>query len=280
MNVALCTRNAGNPVIQLLKRYLVERGHTASVLTDPRQILGTSPRSFDVGFWRPDSRNEQVAAFARQVPEILEASGVPFLNSLASGDRATNKLVTYAVFSGAGVVTPATWVPPQKWDEPSAIRIPEGPKIVKPVGGKASRGVRHFESREEALEYADTCDEPCLLQTPVRWTRQFRIIGTPSRCVRAFDQPNPALAPTAAIARFDTSSAQYLADPSAAVTSLASEMVRLVGGNLMRADILLEADGTLWALEVNSSFGFPHGDMAVLEAFEAELTDLLAGRVY
>lgn len=275
MNIALCTRNRSNPVIQLLDSFLSDHDHSVSVITDPRALVNDDPRHFHVAFWRPDSRDQQIAAFARQAAEILEASRVPFLNSLASTDFATNKFVSYALFKGHGIRTPETWLEPQHWDIDNVFT--SGPKIVKPVGSKQGQEVTYAATVEEAVVKARSDDAVAIIQEPIRWTHQLRVVATQTRCIRAFQQEAPVQDSEQLVARFDARARLAVAEPSADVIALATRMVRAVRGDLMRADILVDPDGRLWALEVNASFGFPHDDPLVLEAFEVEMIRVAGG---
>lgn len=267
MRVALCTRNAENPVVLLLKDRLASKGHRIEILTDPRQL--DDPRTFDAGFWRPDSRNLQVAAFARQVPMVLEGLGVPFVNSLDSCDRASNKLVSGRLFEAAGIATPATAVVPQPWESGGMPALPSGSVIAKPIEGKASRGVRLFPSAEAALSQLGSAGQAYLLQQPINWTQLLRIVVAQSGVVRGFTQENPDREePT--ISRVNgTWPAPNPKVPEDA-EAMALAMLGAVGGDFMRADILRDNSNEIWALEINASFGFPHGDEVILREFSRQ----------
>jgi glutathione synthase/RimK-type ligase-like ATP-grasp enzyme len=275
MRVALCTRNAGNPVVRLLAKLANDDGHAAHVLTDPRQIE-QEPHAYDVGFWRPDSRSDAVAAFARQVPEILEGVGVPFVNSLASCDRAWSKYVSARLFVAAGLPVPHTVLAPQQWDETSP-RL-DGTVVVKPVHGKAARGVEVYTDPDAALRAAAAAGEPTVLQSAIAWTELVRAVTTADGVLRAYEQPNPSAGPSPAIATFDRHAAVPLAQVPFDVEALASQMLAAVGGDLMRADMLRDSEGCLWALEINSSFGFPHDDPVIHGEFLRQFAAAAARR--
>lgn len=264
VKVALCTRNDRNPVVRLLARELQSAGESAEVLTDPRRVA--CDVAYDVGFWRPDSRNEAVAAFARQVPLLLEAANVPFVNSLASCDRAWNKYVASRLFEAAGLQTPATRLAPKEWDAASPS-LPEGPVVAKPVEGKASRGVVAYPDLDAALAAVRSAREPYVLQQAIAWTELLRLVVTREGVVRFYVQPNPGGSPSAAVARFDRERAEPTEPVPEDAAALADAMLAAVDGDLMRADVLRDSDGALWALEVNASFGFPHGDRRILDSF-------------
>jgi glutathione synthase/RimK-type ligase-like ATP-grasp enzyme len=264
MKVALCTRNPGNPVIRLLERALVERGHRAQVIGDPRELDG----GYDVAYWRPDSRDAQVAAFARQAALVLDGLGTPFLNGLASMERSSSAFVSHALFAARGLPVPETRLAPRPDDSWDAV--PDAPAIVKPVWGKAARGVVLCAGRDAARAHVERVGAPCVIQQPVPWRCQYRCVVTAERAVRVYRQENPAAA-TAAIERFDRFDAHPVADPDPELRTLAASMLSAVGGDLMRADVLEDAEGRRWALEINASFGFPHDDGAVIDAFVAEL---------
>lgn len=265
MKVALCTRNAANPVIRLLERTVRNAGHSADVIDDPRVVLTAGADRWDVAFWRPDSRDAQAAAFARQAAALLDGLGVPFLNSLASGDRAASKLVSQGLFAAHGLPIVPTWVAPQP-GHPLADGPSEGPLIVKPIWGRRAQGVVNCASLPEALDAVAALGAPALLQRPIQWHHQHRCVTTPDRVLRVFRDSNPEPR-SAAVRRFDRFTATPDPHPRAEVEDIARAMVAAVGGDLMRADVLEDAKGRLWALEVNSSFGFPHQDEVVLDAF-------------
>jgi glutathione synthase/RimK-type ligase-like ATP-grasp enzyme len=252
-------------VVQLLSGALVERGHDARVLSDPRQ-LATDAR-FDVAMWRPDSRNAAVAAFAKQAAIVLDGLGTPFVNDLRSMDRAASKFVTHLLFARASVPGPETWLAPRATD--SAHGIPDGPLIVKPVWGKRAGGVALCTSLDDARAHVERLGRPCLFQRPIAWRYQHRCVVTRERVVRVYRQENPDPS-SPVILRFDRHNPSAVADVPAAVSTMALAMIAAVGGDLMRSDLLEDAGGALWALEVNASFGFPHGDHAVVDAFLAE----------
>lgn len=274
MRVALCTRNAGNPVIQLLAHTLTAAGHSADVIDDPRQVLADADR-WDVAFWRADSRNAMIAAFAREAAVILDGRGVPFLNSLRSMNRAGSKLVSHALFAAAGLPVIPTWITP-KPDQSLSSDV-HGPLIVKPLWDKATRGISLCATLEEALEAARALDQPSLLQQPVAWRYQHRCVCTHQNVVRSYRDENPERG-SATIRGFDRFAALPEQTTNQRVAALAMAMICAVDGDLMRADILEDDDGRLWALEINSSFGFPHDDQVILEAFLRGFADAAARR--
>lgn len=261
MRVALCTRNPANPVIRLLARALEENGSRADVIDDPRQVLGAA--RWDAGFWRPDARSAEIAAYSRQAAVILEGLGTPFLNSLASMDRAASKLVSFALFTAAGLPVVSSWAAPRPGH--TLDEDVSGPLIVKPLWGKQARGVSLCPTVEEALTAAERLGAPALLQRPVPWRHQFRCVATPDDVIRVYRAENPRPdEPT--ISRFDRSTAVPFEPVPPEVAGLATAMVATVGGDLMRADVLEGQDGRLQGLEVNASFGFRHDDSTVVEA--------------
>jgi glutathione synthase/RimK-type ligase-like ATP-grasp enzyme len=275
MRVGLCTRNARNPVIGLLEETLRAEGHRVEILTDPRQL--TDPAGIEAAFWRPDSRDREVAAFSRQVPMILEGLRVPFVNSLGSCDRAFNKLVASRLFSAAGIPTPAVGPMPQHWEADDAAGLPSGSVIAKPVEGKASQGVTLFASAQAALDQLGDAADSYLLQEPISWTRMLRLIVTREGIVRGFVQPNPGGGAGPTVARIDEDWPPPAEDIPEDAEALGLAMLNAVGGDFMRADLLRDAAGELWALEINSSFGFPHDDAVVLREFCRQF-DLAARR--
>ena len=267
MRVALCTRNRGNPVITLLARVLEREGLMAEIVTDPRQVA--NGQEFDAAFWRPDSRTPEIAAFARQAPVVLDALGVPFLNSLASVERASSKLVSHALLRHAGVDVPATWAAPRPSIEAVSPDI-DGEVIIKPVWGKKARAVSVFGDVDAALRAARSSGEPMLLQPAIPWRFQYRCVMHAAGAVRVYRDESPTPR-RAAVRTFDRCDPRPVDEVAADVLEMANAMLVAVGGDLMRADILEDMDGRYWALEVNSSFGFPHDDRRVVDAFVSGL---------
>lgn len=263
MRVALCTRNAKNPVITLLAHALGGGTSSVEVITDPRQVA--DGQGFDAALWRSDSRTREIAAFSRQAAVILDALGVPFLNSLASIERASSKLVCHTLLSRAGVNVPTTWATPR----PGAhAAVPEiaGPVVVKPVWGKKARAVAIFPDANEALRAARSLGEPTILQGAIPWRFQYRCVVTPAGAVRVY-RDESSTPDRAAVRTFDRFNPGAVDDVDHEILEMAGAMLASVGGDLMRADILEDKDGRYWALEINSSFGFPHDDQRVLDAF-------------
>ena len=265
MKVALCTRNPGNPVIRLLARALEQDRSHVDVISDPRQVLDAE--RWDVGFWRPDAKDASVAAFSRQAALILEGLGTPFLNDLTSMERAGSKVVSHALFAAARLPVVPMWLAPYP-GRPFTHDV-QGPVVVKPIWGKRARGVALCNTLEAALEHARGLGMPAVLQEAVPWRYQYRCVATQREVVRIFRDEN-STPKQGAIRRFDRVNAQpFDSDVDEEIHALATTMVRAVGGDLMRADVLEDAAGRRWALEVNSSFGFPHHDQVVIDAFLA-----------
>lgn len=239
------------------------------VLTNPRQL--DDPQDIDVAFWRPDSRSWEVAAFARQVPMALEGLGVPFVNSLPSCDRATNKLVSGLLFDAAGIPTPALQLAPQAWETDDELAMPAGAVITKPVEGKASREVKLFPSASTALDHLEEADGPFLIQQAIDWTQLVRLVMSRDGAVRYFEQANPEANAGPTITRVNSTWPEPVDKVPDDAESIAMAMLNAVGGDLMRADLLRDATGELWALEINASFGFPHEDERILTAFTRQL---------
>lgn len=202
---------------------------------------------------------------------ILDGLGVPFVNSLASCDRAFNKLVTSYLFIEAGIPTPAVQLMPQHWDSGDTSELLPGPVIVKPIEGKAGEGVRLFPSADEALSHLGDEAERYLLQRPIEWTQSLRLIVTSQGVVRGFLQPNPTGRAEPTISRVEGDWPSPAKEVPEDAELLAATMLDAVGGDLMRADLLRDASGKLWALEINSSFGFPHDDAVIVNEFSNQL---------
>lgn len=274
MKVALCTRNRANPVIRLLQEYFADQGWSADVLSDPRALRG--PATYDAGFWRPDSRDTQVAAYARQVPMILEGLGVPFINSLQSCDIARNKVVCAHLFAEHHIPTPFT-VPVPEWDR-SLTGIPEGPIVAKPVEGKASEGVHVYAMPSEAEPLLAKASSDYLIQEAIDWSELIRVIVSRKGVVRTYIDRSTGKRSLPQVSGFDRFVAEPVQQTPTDASELASQMLTAVGGDLMRADLMRDRQGNLYALEINSSFGFPHEDMGILGEFVRVFRDVAQER--
>ena len=208
---------------------------------------------------------EEVAAFAptMQLAALLEAAGMPLLNPLRSIVASADKLATHAVWAAHGLRQPQT-VP---LDSARAWPDPGRPMVLKPTLGDGARNIALVESLAEArgIEAAWREDEaaggerrgPALLQEWVREPACTRLFATPAATSPAYEKSRH---PGALI----THGTVYAAvrEPPSAMAGLARSMVATLGGGLMGVDILTDADGLHWALEVNAPFGFDVTDRA------------------
>lgn len=202
---------------------------------------------------------EEVAAFAPtlKVATVLEASGVPLVNPVASLVASSDKLVTHAVWAAHGVPQPAAWDLAGREEWP----VPGRPMVLKP---SLCDGARHIElvhdlAGARALEAAWRADEAAggerrgaaLLQEWVEEPDCVRLFSTPHATSLAYEKSRER-------GQLVTHGTVYprVYPPPPPMAELAQRMVATLGGGLMGVDVLVEPGGRLVALEANAPFGF------------------------
>lgn len=224
---------------------------------------GPDPRDYDLAI--AHVLVEEVEAFAptMRVAAVLEAVGVPLVNSLSALVTSSDKLVTHAVWAAAGVPQPAAWdlddLDGAQWP------CPGRPMILKPSLGDGARHIALVRDLAEAHRIAHSWRG---------WTdRDGKPRGTPvlqqwvpdPRCLRLFATPDDvslAYGKARADGALVTHGTTYpeVFEPPPELAQLARRMVGTLGGGLMGVDVLVEPDGQLLALEANGPFGFDVAD--------------------
>ena len=202
---------------------------------------------------------EEVVAFAPtlQAAAALECAGARLLNPVRALVASADKLVTAAVWAGAGLPQPRTYrlAALGRWPELGR------PMVLKPALCDGARHITLVHSLEQAreVERAWRADEAAggerrgtaLLQEWVEEPACVRLFATPTATSRAYEKGRRP-------GELVTSGTVYPRTyaPPPAMARLASDMVASLGGGLMGVDVLVARDGRLLALEANAPFGF------------------------
>ena len=208
---------------------------------------------------------EEVAAFAPtlQAVSALECAGAPLLNPVRSLLASADKLVTAAVWAGAGLPQPATTdlAVVDRWPEPGRRMV------LKPAFCDGARHITLVGSLDEARDVVRgwRADEAAggerrgaaLLQEWVEEPACLRLFATPTATSLAYEKGRRS-------GELVTSGTVYprVHEPWPELAALASGMVASLGGGLMGVDVLVAQDGRLLALEANAPFGFDVSDPA------------------
>lgn len=204
---------------------------------------------------------EEVVACAPtlRVASLLEAAGVPLLNSVNAIVASSDKLVTHAVWAAHGLDQPRAWDLADlggRWPAPTGC-----PMVLKPAFCDGARHIELVGSLDEArqIEAAWREDEArggevrgaALLQEWIEEPACVRLFATPDRVSLAYQKSREP-------GQLVTHGTVYpdVYEPPPEMAALAKRMVSSLGGGLMGVDILTDARGRHWALEANAPFGF------------------------
>ncbi len=203
---------------------------------------------------------EEVVAYAPtlRLAAVLEAAGVPLLNSVASLVASSDKLSTHAIWAAHGIPQPATWDLDALDRWPGAGRAP---LVLKPGYCDGARHIELVHSLAEARELVAAWREdearggerrgPALLQEWIEEPACVRIFATPDECSLAYEKHRGD-------GELVTSGTVYprVYEPPPEMARVAQRMVAALGGGLMGVDVLTDASGRHLALEANGPFGF------------------------
>jgi D-alanine-D-alanine ligase len=236
---------------------------------------------------------------------LLEVLGLPYVGSDAAGSRvASRKPVAKGVVAGAGIATPRSVALPQSlFREVGAQRVLAAvvanlglPLVVKPADGGSALGVSYVREAAELPEAMVTCfayGDLALLERAVEGTEvavSVVDLGDGTRALPPVEivtegpydydaRYNPGRTEYFVPARLDE--AQHRAVCDAAVTAHRALGLR----HLSRTDLILDAEGTAWFLDMNVAPGmtetslFPQSAQAEAAAGGTGVTDLYLGLV-
>jgi len=203
---------------------------------------------------------------------LLELAGVPYVGSSARAARlAWDKPTAKAMAEAAGIRTPRSiTLPKDTFRELGAAAVLRlvsesmaAPYAVKPARGGSAQGVtivREAEALPRAMVDAYTYGDVAVIEQLVEGTEIA--IGVLDTGDGPEALPATEIVPTsgvygyearynAGLTRFYTP-ARLTADAAAAVTDAAVRLHRALGiGQMSRVDIIVDADGVPWFLEVN-----------------------------
>lgn len=217
-----------------------------------------------------------------RIQAALELLGIPYTGSgyLSSG-MAMDKAVTKRMMDSAGVRTPAWQLlryGPEDIDRLTAELAM--PCVVKTTTGGSSLGVYLPEDREalrRALTEVLTFHAPVLVEQRV-YGREFNVAVLGDRCLPAVEAI-PAAGNFDYIAKYQPGGAREIcpADlPEAAAQEAADMTLRLhqvLGLSVYsRSDLILDEQGLVWCLEINSLPGLTPASLVPKEAAAAGLS--------
>jgi D-alanine-D-alanine ligase len=236
------------------------------------------------------------------VREVLELVGLPYVGSRPSACRAAfDKPVAKAVVARAGIHTPdGVTLPHETFRELGAAAVMDAiiasvglPLIVKPARGGSALGctaVRDAAALASAMVGAFAYGDTALVERFVEGTEVAVPVVDTGAGARAL--PVVSIEPDGGVydytARYTAGSTQFevpaklpdeLAAECARVAVLAHDALGL--RDLSRSDLIIDADGTVWFLEVNVAPGLTETSTVPLSVSAAglDLGDLVADLV-
>lgn len=207
--------------------------------------------------------------------DLLGLLGLPYVGTLAAGCRlASNKPVAKAVLRAARLPTPDYAAFPQSlFREVGAQAVLSAveaqlamPLVVKPAGGGSALGVSLVESRDQLPDAMVSCfayGDVALVETAVAGTEvavSVVDLGEGPRALPAVEIVTEG--PYDYDARYNAGRSEYFvparldAEQTRTVGDLAVAVHTTLGlRHLSRTDMILDADGTAWFLDVNVAPG-------------------------
>ncbi len=185
------------------------------------------------------------------VLHALGRLGVPVWNSAQAIERCVDKSMTTFLLQQAGLPTPATVTVEGREAAEVVVARECGPLVLKPLFGAQGRGIRLVQ-RAEDLPPDEEVAGVYYLQ------RYIPRAGPPFRDYRVFVCAGRVLAMMARrgddwITNINRGATpEGLAAPDSELERLALAAARAVGADFAGVDILPDADGRLFVLEVNS----------------------------
>ena len=238
--------------------------------------------------------------------EVLELIGVPYVGSRPDACRAAfDKPVAKTVVERAGLHTPrAVSLPHETFRELGAVAVMDAliaslglPLIVKPTRGGSALGctvVREAEALPSAMVDAFAYGDTALVEQLVVGTEVAVPVVDTGDGPRAL--PAVAIQPDGGVydytARYTAGSTEFVV-PAKLSDDVAAEVARVAVAahealglrDLSRSDLIVDADGTVWFLEVNVAPGLTETSTVPLSVQAAGLdlgtlvADLVRGAV-
>ncbi|PWJ80485.1 RimK family alpha-L-glutamate ligase [Pseudaminobacter salicylatoxidans] len=215
------------------------------------------------------------------VLHALARLGVPVWNSAQAIERCVDKSMTTFLLQRAGLPTPATFAVEGRDAAQAIVAHEAGPLVLKPLFGAQGRGIRLVRSTEDLPPEADVSGVYYLQRYVPR-------PGPPFRDYRVFVCADRVLAMM--LRRGDDwitninrgATPEGLVSPDGELEKLAIAAARAVGADFAGVDILPDAEGRLFILEVNSMPAWSGLQSVVAvdiaDAIAEALLDFLAAR--
>lgn len=240
------------------------------------------------------------------IGEVLELLGVPYVGSRpAACRRAFDKPAAKAVVAGAGLAVPAgVALPHETFRELGAAAVMDAvtaalglPLIVKPTQGGSALGctaVREAGALAAAMVSAFSYADTALIERLVTGTEVAVPVVDTGAGPRAL--PAVSIEPDGGVydytARYTAGSTEFVV-PAKLADDVAAECARIAVTahralglrDLSRSDLIVDADGTVWFLEVNVAPGLTETSTVPLAAQAAGIdlgalfADLVAAAV-
>ena len=186
------------------------------------------------------------------VLHALRELGVPVWNDARAVERCVDKSTTSFLLDRAGIPTPATWTVESLAAARSIAQreIGSGPLVLKPLFGSQGRGLRLIGAIDD-LPPAETIDGVYYLQRFVGVERDgfrdLRVLVVRGRVVAAMVRHADHW-----ITNIKQGGRPVPTVPDTEVKALAIAAAKAVGADLAGVDIVRDANGKSYVLEVNS----------------------------
>jgi ribosomal protein S6--L-glutamate ligase len=204
----------------------------------------------------PPGSLEQVV-FRMDALHLLEAHGIPVVNSPRAVETAVDKYLALARLQRAGLPVPPTWVGESSREALDTFEALGGDVVVKPLFGSEGRGMTRLTDLETArrvLRALESIHAVLYLQKYIdNLGYDFRALVLRDRVLAAMRRTSTQGGWRANLAQGGTAVAARL-DPAA--ERLALDAARAVGARLAGVDLLPAATGATFVLEVNAVPGW------------------------
>lgn len=179
---------------------------------------------------------------------MLKALGVNIYNDGRAIERTVDKAMTSFLLHQAGIATPPTWVCESRHQAHDIIRQQEN-LVIKPLFGSQGEGVRLVEEGKLPVPMDAFVDGVFYLQKFINTghhKHDYRVFVVANEAVAAMRRSGEGWLHNVA------QGAQCSATDEADVFDLAIKAAQAININYCGVDIIRDAEGNLWVLEVNS----------------------------
>jgi tetrahydromethanopterin:alpha-L-glutamate ligase len=259
MQIPIFTDDAGWHGAQLLQAF-ANRGVEAIFVSLQDCLIDLSEKPSYIHI--PKFKNLPKAAFVRGVTggtlpqvitrlnilHILKAMGVTIYNDGKAIERTVDKAMTSFLLHRASIATPPTWVCESRHQAHDIIGQ-QGRLIIKPLFGSQGEGVRLVERTNLPLPMDTFVDGVFYLQKFIEtgdYKYDYRVFVVANQAVAAMRRSGEGWLHNVA------QGAQCEAANEADVLELAIQAAQAIDISYCGVDIIRDAEGKLWVLEVNS----------------------------